>query len=124
MTMRSYAAQTNNLANRKAMTMRKPTWQEHIDDASNTAPYGIRWGRTAKGSNTHIMEYNKYSGRWSERCAKANKAEVHHANVYLKAKICNSCIQWLRGDWERAYKADWNYYTDPATGRTKREKHN
>jgi hypothetical protein len=126
MTMRSYASKRNNLANRRSViaAMRKPTWQEHIDDATNTAPYGIRWGRTAKGSSTHIMDFNKYRNEWMERCSKTNQAQVLPANVYLKAKICNSCTQWVRGDEERAYKADWKHYTDPATGRTKREKHN
>jgi hypothetical protein len=72
------------------------------------------------------MEYNKYSRQFKTRCNKANNAVIYNANVYLKAKVCYSCSLYLFGatGLNKAYEQDWEYYTNPATGRTKRERHN
>ena len=114
------------LATRQAQiaAMREPTWEERMNDPTSSAPYGVRWGKTPKGSNIHIMRFNKYANRFREVCSKTNSAKVVFTNVYLKAKVCFSCTKWLRGVEHRAYIADWAHYTDPATGRTKRERHN
>jgi hypothetical protein len=107
-----------------ASTARKPTWEENIDDPLQSAPYGVRWGKSDKGSNIHIMNWHAYSGEFTTRCGKTNGAKILPTNVYLKAKKCMSCNNWLRSSVARAVAADWSHFTDPATGRTKRERHN
>ena len=105
--------------------MRAPSWKENMD-AGGSAPYGIRWGVSPKGSTVHIMEYSKYSKRLHSRCGRGSATSEHiHANVYLKSKICKACTKWTMGNrpLDTAYKADWAYHTDPVTGRTKRERH-
>ena len=115
------------IASRKAKiaSMRPPTYEEEMANPNViTAPYGIRWGASAKGSVVHIMDFNKYGQSFSPTCGRANTSKVHYSNVYLSSKLCASCNKWLRLSKSRAVKADWSYYTDPLTGKTKREKHN
>lgn len=121
----NFKIKTNPKASRQRVAnYRKTTWEENLDDPTRNAPYGIRWGRTAKGSTTHIMEWNAYRTRWNARCNRAYDADVKFANVYLKAKACKSCTTYLRSNLNLAFTGDWNHYTDPVTGRTKRERHN
>ena len=89
-----------------------------------TAPYGVRWGASAKGSVVHIMDYNKYAESFNTTCGRASTSKIHYSNVYLSSKLCTSCSKWLRFSKSSAVTADWSYYTDPLTGKTMREKHN
>jgi hypothetical protein len=112
-------------AKRQAVaTQRKPTWEENIDDPLQFAPYGIRWGKSVKSSNIHIMEWGKYAGTFRTRCSKTNQARILPTNAYIKANLCMSCSRWLHGVMRKAVEKDWNHFTDPTTGRTKRERHN
>ena len=126
--MRSRSAYRTNQNPTDVTKIRATSWKENLD-ANGTAPYGIRWGRSPKGSTIHVMTYSKYSKSFYPRCGRggsSGQATVLNANVYLKAKPCKSCTNWmpLAGGLQTAYKADWEYFTDPATGRTKRERHN
>ena len=106
-----------------------PTWSVSMDNPSQLAPYGVRWGRTTKGGTTHIMEWNKYMDKMVTRCSSSGRALVHNANVYINGKQCVMCTKYMfhknvNNNISTASKADWKYYTDPLTGRTKRERHN
>ena len=94
-------------------------------DSGKAAPYGIRWGKSPKGSTIHLMQYSKYSKTFTTRCGRGYGKTIFATNVYLKAKACSQCTNWIptSNGFSQAFKADWAHYTDPATGRTKRERH-
>ena len=101
-----------------------------MDDPSATPPYGVRWGKSDKGSVTHVMTYNKHAyqsthtnSKMMASCSSGGGALIRNTNVYIGSKMCSSCTRWQGGLQNKAVTQDWAYYTDPATGRTKRERH-
>ena len=118
------------VAAKQRAQMRRPTWEEAMDDPSATPPYGVRWGKSDKGSVTHVMMYNRHgyqspntNSNMMPSCNSGGGALIRNTNVYIGSKMCSRCTRWQSGLLSNAIAKDWAYYKDPATGRTKRERH-